>query len=102
MVQDDHISDLVHYRKRMKFTQLQVMSILGWKNKKGLFQIESGSVTPTLATAFKLAIIYRVPVEFLFSGLHRKLTAEIRAREQRLNPVGQSALPLAFSSVHDS
>lgn len=102
MVQDDHVSDLARYRKRMKFTQLQVMSILGWKNKKGLFQIESGSVTPTLVTAFKLAIIYRVPVEFLFLALHQKLAAEIRAREQMLSPVGQRSLPLAFSTVHDS
>jgi len=36
MVQDDQINHFVHYRKRLRFTQLQVMSILGWKNKKGL------------------------------------------------------------------
>lgn len=102
MVQDDPVSNLVRYRKRMRFTQSHVMSILGWKNKKGLFQIESGNVTPTLATAFKLAIIYRVPVEFLFLPLHRKLLTEVRSREQTLNPVGQTALPLAFSTVHDS
>lgn len=102
MVQDDHINDLVHYRKRMKFTQLQVMSILGWKNKKGLCQIESGNVVPTLTTAFKLAIIYRVPVEFLFASLHRRLLQQIRIREQALASVGQPVLPLAFSTVHDS
>jgi len=102
MVQDDHINALVHYRKRMKFTQLQVLSILGWKNKKGLCLIESGNVIPTLTTAFKLAIIYRVPVEFLFAGLHRRLLEQMRTREQQLIPVGQHTLPLAFSNVHDS
>jgi DNA-binding XRE family transcriptional regulator len=102
MDQDDHISETVHYRKRMKFTQLQVMSILGWKNKKGLALIESGKVVPTLTTALKLAIIYRVPVEFLFASLHRKLLQQIRSREQSLAPVGQRPLPLTVSNVHDS
>lgn len=102
MDQDDGISDLVRYRKRLRFTQLQVLSILGWKNKKGLCQIESGKVVPTLTTAMKLAIIYRVPVEFLYSGLHRKLLHQIRGREQSLVPVGQRALPLTVSKVHDS
>jgi DNA-binding XRE family transcriptional regulator len=101
MVQDDQTNHLVHYRKRMRFTQLQVMSILGWKNKKGLCRIESGSVTPTLTTALKLAIIYRVPVEFLFASLYRNLLTQIRMKEQAKTPVGQRTLPLAFS-VHDS
>jgi DNA-binding XRE family transcriptional regulator len=102
MVQDDQINHLVHYRKRLRFTQVQVMSILGWKNKKGLCRIESGDVTPTLATALKLAIIYRVPVEFLFASLHRNLLTQIRMKEQALAPVGQRALPLTFATVHDS
>lgn len=102
MDQDDHISDPVHYRKRMKFTQLQVMSILGWKNKKGLAQIESGKVVPTLTTALKLAIIYRVPVEFLFASLHRRLLHQMRSREQSMAPVGQRPLPLAVANAHDS
>lgn len=102
MVQDNHVNDLVRYRKRMRFTQLQVVSILGWKNKKGLCLIEAGSVTPTLITALKLAITYRVPVEFLFSQLHSRLLDEIRNREQMLTPVGQRQLPLAFSAAHDS
>ena len=102
MVQDDHKNDLVYYRKRMRFTQLKVMSILGWKNKKGLCQIESGNVVPTLTTAFKLAIIYRVPVEFLFSSLHRQLLDQVRAKEQALAPVGQPTLPFAYSNIHDS
>lgn len=102
MVQDNHVNDLVRYRKRMRFTQLQVLSILGWKNKKGLWLIEAGSVTPTLITALKLAIIYRVPVEFLFSQLHSRLLDEIRNREQMLTAIGQRQLPLAFNSAHDS
>jgi len=102
MVQDDPRNDLLHYRKRMRFTQMQVMSILGWKNRKGLCQIESGVVVPTLATAFKLAIIYRVPVEFLFRAMYESLRDQIRRKEQALIPVGQQALPLTASSAYDS
>ena len=86
----------------MRFTQLQVLNILGWKNKKGLCQIESGNVIPTLTTAFKLAIIYRVPVEFLFATIHKALRHQIRNKEQALAPVGQQALPLTVSTIHDS
>lgn len=102
MVQQNHISDLVHYRKRMRFTQSHVMSILGWKNKKGLFQIESGNVTPTLKTALKLAIIYRVPVEFLFKSLYDRLHVQVRHKELALTPTKQPTLPLAFSSIESA
>lgn len=98
MVLDNRINDLVRYRKRMKFTQLEVMSILGWKNRKGLCQIESGSVIPTLTTALKLAIIYRVPVEFLFKDSYEQLRHQIRARELTLTAFGQQTLPLTFQS----
>lgn len=98
MVQDEEVSDLVRYRKRMRFTQSYVMSVLGWKNKKGLFQIESGNVTPTLHTALKLAIIYRVPVEFLFKSLYDRLHVQVRSKESILTPAQQPTLPLVFSS----
>jgi DNA-binding XRE family transcriptional regulator len=99
MVQENQNSDLAHYRKRMRFTQSHVLSILGWKNKKGLFQIESGNVTPTLHTALKLAIIYRVPVEFLFKSLYDRLHIQVRHKESTLPPVEQPILPLVFSST---
>lgn len=94
MSQKDHISDPVHYRKRMKLTQFQVARLLGWKNTKGLCQIESGQVMPTLMTAFKLSIIYRVPVEFMFSAIYKELREHIRAKEILLVPAGQRPLPL--------
>jgi hypothetical protein len=103
MVQDQSISDLTHYRRRMKFTQGYVTRLLEWKNLKGLWQLESGNAIPTLITAFKLSIIYRVPTDFLFAELYEKLKREIRAKEMALAPVGaQQELPLTFASNHDS
>lgn len=103
MVQDQSSSDLVHYRKRMKFTQEYVTRLLQWKNIKGLWQLESGKTIPTLITALKLSIIYRVPTDFLFADLYAKLKTEIRARELALASVRQQQeLPLTFSNSHDS
>lgn len=95
------LSDLVQYRKRMRFTQNEVIRLLGWKNPKGLIKIESGAVVPTLRTAFKLSIIYRVPVEFLFSSAYQKLREQVRTREMQLASNGHPALPLTFRQ-HDS
>ena len=103
MIQDESTSDLTHYRKRMKFTQSHVMRLLGWKNKKGLWRIESGNVTPTLRTALTLSIIYRVPTDFLFRNLYHKLQTHIRAKETALAPVRQQQeLPLTYASQYDS
>lgn len=88
---------LLHYRKRMKLTQFQVTRLLGWKNTKGLCRIESGQVRPTLLTAFKLSIIYRIPIEFLYAELYQELRKEIRAKESNLS---QQPLPLTYADAH--
>src|SRR5438128_2578463 len=81
MIHDETFHTLAHYRKRMKLTQFQVARLLGWKNTKGVGQIEAGYSLPTLMTAFKLSVIYRAPVEFLFKDNYEKLRQHIRARE---------------------
>src|SRR5947208_6127437 len=97
MVQDDQ-NHLVQYRKRMRFTQQEVARLLGWKNVKGLCELESGRTVPILVTAFKLSIIYRVPTEFLYQALYERLRSQIRARESALAPFGQQVLPLTYRS----
>jgi transcriptional regulator with XRE-family HTH domain len=92
MIHDEQHNPL-QYRKRMGFTQFQAARLLGWKNIKGLGRIESGQVLPTLKTAFKLAIIYRVPLEFLFKAFYVELREQLRAREAALVPIGQQVLP---------
>lgn len=93
MVQGEDANDLVQYRKRMRFTQPAVARLLGWKNIKGLCELESGRAIPTLTTAFKLSIIYRVPIEFLYRQFYERLRSEIRTRELTLVPLGQQPLP---------
>lgn len=99
MVLQESTNTLVHYRKRLKLTQFQVARLLGWKNTKGLGRIESGEVRPTLITAFKLGVIYRIPLEFLYADLYQQLRQDIRAKEAALGPAGQKALPLTYANA---
>jgi len=91
MVHDEQHNP-TRYRKRMRFTQFQVARLLGWKNIKGLRLIESGQVLPTLKTSIKLAITYRVPLEFLFKAFYEELREQMRIREADLFPVGQASV----------
>lgn len=101
MDQDEQQNNLVYYRKRMGFTQAYVIRLLGWKNIKGLRLIESRKAHPSLKTALNLAIVYRVPVEFLLKELFLDLRSRMRARETVLAPPGQQTLPLAEATADD-
>ena len=79
-----HINNLVLYRERMGFTQQHVATLLGKSDPTVLSKFEQGHRLPSFVTALKLAIIYRVPVDFLYSELYSELRKAIREREQRL------------------
>ena len=97
MVQEERTNNLVQYRKRIKLTQPAVARLLGWKNIKGLCELEAGRALPTLITAFKLSIIYRVPTDFLYRELYERLREQIRTKELAAIPHGQQALPLTHT-----
>src|SRR6266481_1193227 len=98
MTDDDQPNHLLHYRKRMGLTQLQVAGLLGWKNIKAISKMESGTALPTMNTALKLSAIYRVPVEFLYHDLCLQLRSEIREKEAKVASFGQQQmLPLILS-----
>jgi DNA-binding XRE family transcriptional regulator len=87
-----HPSALAEYRHRMGFTQEQVTHLLGYKRRQAVWILESGQSVPSLATALKLAAIYRAPVEFLFQEAFLRYREEVRRREEVLPPRGQQAL----------
>lgn len=68
----------------MGFTQEQVAAILGYVSPAHVGHWERGRKLPSLITALKLEIVYRVPVAFLFPELHARLRADLRQREERL------------------
>jgi transcriptional regulator with XRE-family HTH domain len=80
------------YRRRMGFSAKHVARLLGHKNISVLSSYERGGRAPTLRNAFRLGIILRVPVEFLFPGFYDGLRNQIRAEEQLLTQPEQGVL----------
>lgn len=97
MVQGERTNDLVQYRKRLRLTQSEAAWLLGWRNIKGIFELETGRKLPTLVTALKLSIIYRVPTEFLYKDLYERLRQQIRTKELAGSPSEQQALPFNYT-----
>ena len=93
MDQNKQISDqLVHYRRRMGFSQKYVSHVLGRQSASLLSAYEHGRCMPSLKTAMDLASLYRVPVEELFLPLYLEQRNQIRDREERLKGRGQQNL----------
>lgn len=69
------------YRERIGFTQIQVAQLLGNRKTTLLSKLEKGLRLPSLTTALRLAIIYRAPVDFLFTSLYEALREKLRKSE---------------------
>jgi transcriptional regulator with XRE-family HTH domain len=74
------------YRRRLALSQRRVATLLGYGDSSTLSVYESGRSMPSLLVAFRLAIVLRVPVEFLYPELYDSLRNQIRAHEERLGP----------------
>jgi transcriptional regulator with XRE-family HTH domain len=72
------------YRRRMGLSQRRVATLVGYRDSSTLSVYESGRSMPSLTIAFRLAIVLRVPVEFLFPELYEFLRNQIRGQEERL------------------
>lgn len=70
------------YRRRLSFSSRHVAQLLGHKSTSTLSNYEQGERLPGLVNALRLAIILRVPIEFLFPFLYEELREEIRALEE--------------------
>jgi len=79
-----HQNRLDYYRRRMSFTTSHVAHLLGHKDTSTFLEYERGDRLPTLVNAFRLSVILRTPVEFLFGGLYDALKKPIRSEEERL------------------
>jgi len=71
-------------RNRMGFSQIRVARALGLKRTSVLSRYEHGTRVPSLVNALKLEIVYRTPVDFLFSDLYLDLKKQIRSEEERI------------------
>lgn len=85
-------NNLIIYRQRMRFTQAQVAHLLGHGDTKRISDLELGKRLPALQTSLRLAIIYRVPVDFLYFEMYSSYRDQIRARERTLKVGRQGSL----------
>jgi transcriptional regulator with XRE-family HTH domain len=101
MPQNKHPNDLARYRRRMRLSQAEVATLLGYKDPKHVSDLELGRYFPSIPTALKLGAIYRVPIDFLFSHLYMHFRGRIREAEasaRSAEPQVQSLLPLSSSA----
>lgn len=68
----------------MGFSQKHVALLLGHRDTSMISHYEHGRALPPLPVALALEIILRVPVAFLFPGIHDDLKHRIRSMEERL------------------
>ncbi len=68
----------------MDFTQRQVAALLGYHDATDISHYEHGDKLPSLVTAFKLEIVYRVPIAFLFPEHYSRAKSALREKEGRL------------------
>ena len=78
-------NSLIIFRRRMGLSQKSVSKLLGHSNNTLLSGYERGRYLPPLATALRLSIILRIPVEFLFPALYDALRNHIRETEENLS-----------------
>ena len=75
---------LDYFRRRMRFSTSHIGHLLGHKDSSTYCDYERGDRLPSLVNAFRLSVILRTPVEFLFPSLYDSLRDSIRAEEERL------------------
>jgi DNA-binding XRE family transcriptional regulator len=93
-------NNLEIYRKRMRLSPKQVAYLLGHGDTSSLSRLERGRSLPNLHTALKLACIYRVPVDFLYSRLYTTERDQIRSLESVSSGQWQSTNKSLSSKTH--
>lgn len=75
---------LRRYRKSRGLSQKEVAEILGLKEASMVSRWESGQAFPTVLNALKLALLYRIWTDTLYTDLLVSLKGEIQKREAAL------------------
>lgn len=70
-------------RKKAGLGQKTAARLMGFKSISQISEYEHNRLLPSLRTAFKLSIIYEVPLAELYLPLYDELREEIRQRRER-------------------
>src|SRR6266853_1335864 len=85
-------------RKKAGLGQKSVARLLGYKSISQISEYETGTVLPSLSTAFKLAVVYNTPLADLYDSLHKQIADEI-ASVQSTMPTRISAQNRCIKSL---
>lgn len=81
-------------RKRLGFEQKQIAQLLAQKGTNQISRYELGINAPSLKTAIKLSIIYKLPVRVLFPKYYRECWDELSFRAKNLKQSSKLKLDL--------
>jgi len=87
-----HPNRLDFFRRRMMFSTSHVAHLLGHREASTFREFERGERLPSLPNAFRLSVILRVPVEFLYPDLYDQLKKDVRAEEETMAKPQQQPL----------
>ncbi len=76
---------LRRYRLRAALTQKEMAHLLGCQSSATVCQYEAGKREPDLRTALAYQVVFGLPVDALFPGIHREVEQEVLIRAGRLS-----------------
>lgn len=77
-----HKNRLFLIRNKTGLKQKQIAALLGHKTVDQISRYELGAKLPNLETAFKLGIIYNLPIQVLFHGYYEACLKELHDRRE--------------------
>lgn len=80
---------LPHYvrrhRLRTALTQKEMAALLGCQSSSTVCQYEGRKREPDLRTALAYQVVFGLPVDALFPGIHREVVQDVKSRANRLS-----------------
>lgn len=76
---------LAFFRKKNSIGQKTVATLLGRRSVAQVSRLELGVKLPSLKTALKLAIIYKIPVHILLNGYLEACGDEMKRHQKKVN-----------------
>ena len=76
---------LRRYRLRAALTQKEMAHLLGCQSPATVCQYEARKRVPDLRTALAYQVVFGLPVDALFPGIHREVEREVLIRAGRLS-----------------
>jgi DNA-binding XRE family transcriptional regulator len=73
------------YRMRAALTQKEMAHLLGCQSPATVCQYEARKREPDLRTALAYQVVFGMPVDELFPGIHREVEQEVLIRADRLS-----------------